>query len=301
MIREVLAGLRPADALNVLFLMLLTAIAVLFRQVVDHAGRLVLLYAALIFFQAMLILFRTRGPVLHWLYHLVFPTLSILLIFDSLGLLVHAINPRDIDPLLIRADLWLFGGHPTVMLERIASPLLTDLLQVAYTSYYFLPIALGAVLLIKRDDASFDRAIFLIMLCFYLSYIGYLLFPALGPRFTLRHLQHTELAGIIITAPVQDLLNRIEGIKRDAFPSGHTGIALTVLALAWRHERRLFGVFLPFVLALILATVYLRYHYVVDVIAGVALAALTLITGDACYGAWQKGFNPDRRGREEDL
>jgi membrane-associated phospholipid phosphatase len=291
---KILLQLRPADALNFFFLALLTVITVIFRCVVDHAAYLIMLYCGLFLAQALLIVFRDRGKVLHWIYHLIFPTISILAIFDSLEHLVHAINPQDIDPLLIRLDYLLFGGHPTVMIEKIMTPLLTDMLQLAYSSYYFLPITLGAVLLIRKNEEAFDRSLYLIMLCFYLSYAGYLLFPALGPRFTMNHLQHEDLRGLLLTAPIQELLNRLEGIKRDAFPSGHTGIALTVLVLSLRFEKQLFLLFLPFVTTLIFSTVYLRYHYVVDVLAGIALAALTLFLGDAYYGYWQKRFRPGR-------
>ena len=290
---RVFLQLRPADALNFFFLIALTVMTVAFRHVLDHAAYLVLLYSGLFLVQALLLLFRGKGSMSYWGYHLIFPTVSILAIFDSLEHLVHAINPQDIDPLLIRLDYLLFGGHPTVMMEKIMTPLLTDLLQLAYASYYFLPVSLGAVLLMKRDDAAFDRSLFLIMFCFYLSYAGYLLFPALGPRFTMNHLQHTELRGLLFAGPVQELLNRLEGIKRDAFPSGHTGIALTVLVLSRKYEKKLFRVFLPCVTALVFSTVYLRYHYVVDVLAGAALTALTLLLGDAYYGYWQKRFRPD--------
>jgi len=291
---KVLLQLRPADALNFFFLVILMVITVIFRHVIDHAAFLILLYSGLFLVQAFLILFREQGRVFHWVYHLIFPTISILAIFDSLEHLVHTLNPQDIDYLLISFDYMLFGGHPTVMMEKIMMPLLTDLLQLAYSSYYVLPVTLGAVLLIRKDEEAFDRSLFLIMFCFYLSYGGYLLFPALGPRFTMTHLQHVELHGLFLTAPLQELLNRLEGIKRDAFPSGHTGVALTVLALSWKFEKRVFLLFLPFVMALIFSTVYLRYHYVVDVLAGVALTALTLLLGDAYYGYWQKRFRPDR-------
>jgi membrane-associated phospholipid phosphatase len=145
-------------------------------------------------------------------------------------------------------------------------------------------VALGIVLKAKGDDRAFDRSLFLIMLCFYLSYIGYMLMPAIGPRFTLNHLQSRELEGLLITEPLQQLLNRLEGVKRDAFPSGHTAITLTVVYLAWRFEKRLFAVILPLALALIASTVYCRYHYVVDVIGGVALTLITIGAGEAYYG-----------------
>ncbi len=290
---KLLALLRPADALNIFFLMLLTIIVAASNGKVGPAPQLILLYSGLILLQALLILFKDRGRFMHWVYQLIFPTISILAIFDSLGYIVHSINPDDIDPLLIELDLLLFGGHPTVMLEGIMHPLLTDALQIAYMSYYFMPFILAVALLSQKRQEQFDYALFMIMLCFYLSYAGYMLFPAVGPRFTLTHLQTSELLGYALTAPLQDFLNRLEGIKRDAFPSGHTGIALVLMALSYRFEKRLFRLFLPFTSALIFSTVYLRYHYVVDVFAGVILAVLTLFLGGAYYGYRQKRVRPD--------
>lgn len=289
MISAILSA-RPAAVLNAGFLIFLCAVTAIFRQRVEGPELLAGIYAGLLAAQWSLAHLRKRGKVLQFAYDLVLPTVSILLIFDSLERIVHPVNPRDIDPLLIRLDYLLFGTYPTVELERVMSPLLTDILQVAYSSYYFLPIILGARLLLRRDPA-FDRALFLIMLCFYLSYVGYMLAPALGPRFTMNHLQTKDLAGWMLAGPIQELLNRLEGIKRDAFPSGHTGVALTVLYLAYRFDRRLFHWFLPFVAALVFATVYCRYHYVVDVLAGVLLTVVTVALGEWIYGRWTKGNN----------
>jgi membrane-associated phospholipid phosphatase len=277
-------ALRPADTLNLAFLFLLTLVTALFRRKIDSPLLLITLYAGLVILQILLIRTKDHGNFLNLIYDLIFPTACILIIFDSLEHLVHFINPRDIDPLLIKLDYMIFNGYPTVMLENIMTPLLTDILQTAYSSYYFLPVILGIVLKIRGDGKAFDQSLFLIMLCFYLSYIGYMLMPALGPRFTMNHLQNRDLQGLFITGPIQEILNRIEGVKRDAFPSGHTGIALTVCYLACRFEKRLFAIFLPVTIALIASTVYCRYHYVVDVIGGVALALITIVLGEKYYG-----------------
>jgi membrane-associated phospholipid phosphatase len=135
---------------------------------------------------------------------------------------------------------------------------------------------------------EFDRSVFLILLCFYLSYLGYILFPALGPRFYLNNVQPTELNGLFITEHVQRILNQLEGIKRDAFPSGHTAITVLVLCLAYRYNKGYFRIALPVVSALIFATVYCRYHYVIDVIAGFVLTFLTLVLGERYYAWWEQ-------------
>ena len=56
--------------------------------------------------------------------------------------------------------------------------------------------------------------------------------------------------------------------SRAAFPSLHTAVSFVVLGYAWKFCRWLFPILLVFVLGLLVSTVYLRHHYVVDLIAG---------------------------------
>ncbi|NTU43136.1 MAG: phosphatase PAP2 family protein, partial [Nitrospirales bacterium] len=135
-------------------------------------------------------------------------------------------------------------------------------------------------------EEEFDRTLFFVLLCFYLSYVGYLLVPAIGPRYAMEHLQAQELKGFFLSGPIQGTLNLLEGVKRDAFPSGHTGIALTVLVLAYRYHRTIFRILLIPVTLLIFATVYCRYHYGVDLIGGVLLTLATFALGEVYYKFW---------------
>jgi membrane-associated phospholipid phosphatase len=287
---RMLSRAKPADSLTLLFLLCLTTVSLYFHHRVPHVKTLVAVYAILFFIQALLIRFApslSRNRATDIVRSVIFPVACVFVIFDSLELLVHHINPRDIDPWLIRIDYALFGNYPTVMLESLHAPLLTDILQLSYSSYYLLPISLGLVLKLRGREKEFDKTVFLLLLCFYLSYVGYLLFPALGPRYTMEHLQNFKLKGLLVAEPIQDILNGLEGIKRDAFPSGHTAVVLVVSGLAYRFERGFFSLTLPVIILLIFSTVYCRYHYVVDVIGGALLAAITFLIGENCYGYWE--------------
>jgi len=200
------------------------------------------------------------------------------LIYNSLGDIIPFLRQRYYDDVLIRSDYLLFATHPTVWMERFNNAWLTALLQFAYISYYFMPIALATSLFIKGEKDKFETSVFAIILCFYLSYIGYILFPALGPRFALNHLQTADLQTGPATLWIRQSLDSFEHNKTDAFPSGHTAIALVSLYYAWKNrERVIFRILVPLVSALIVSTVYLRYHYVTDVVAGILLAVLTII------------------------
>lgn len=285
-IRSAVTKQRPADTVTILLLIILLGLTGIFYDSLPKGPFLIGLYSLLIVVQILLARYHRNGRMITIAYDLIFPVICVLLIFDSLEWVVHYINPEDIDPLLIRLDYLIFGNHPTIMLERIMHPLLTDMLQIAYSTYYFIPVSFGIVLISKRKKEEFDRALFLILFCFYLSYLGYILFPALGPRFTIDHLQTQELHGFLIAEPIQIFLNRLEGIKRDAFPSGHTAVACAVLYCAYRFEKRFFRICLPVVAAMIFSTVYCRYHYVVDVIAGLVLTVLSVAVGEWCYRVW---------------
>ena len=141
----------------------------------------------------------------------------------------------------------------------------------------------------KDSRRDFDLAVFVLLLVWYLSFIGYMLFPAIGPRYTLAHLQSVPLNGNFIGDSVSHLINLVEGNQRDCMPSGHTAIALIVLFLSYRYARLLFYLFCPIVAALILSTVYLRYHYVIDLFAGAALAAGCSLIGPRLYRWWEAG------------
>ncbi len=213
------------------------------------------------------------------------PVAFIIFIYQSLGNMIQHLQP-DIDPYLIRIDFFLFGVHPTVWMERWITPWLTDMMSLAYLSYYFLPLILVLTLSLRGRTEEFRQTMFVLTFAYHLSFLGYLLFPAIGPRFTQVHLYSVPLEGSFITDFVREALNVLEHNKRDCMPSGHTQIALTVLFLARRYEKTIFILFLPVVCGLILSTVYLRYHYVIDLIAGTTLAIGCILIAPQLYRMW---------------
>jgi len=209
--------------------------------------------------------------------------------YKEMALIIPGVRLTDADQWLADLDFRLWGVHPTVWLERIQTPALTELLQVVYT--LFVP----AVLLIpfwiwrRRRFREFQYYAFLIALGYLASYIGYLIVPARGPRFLLNHLQHIPLQGLWLFHAMQSTLDRLESAHYDCFPSGHTELTI----LAWWSSRAIskpvFWVYLAYTPLIIFATVYLRYHYTVDVLAGIVLAAVLLVSTPALYRLMSKG------------
>jgi membrane-associated phospholipid phosphatase len=218
---------------------------------------------------------------------LVHGVLVVPLVFTQVGILIQAVRTADHAAALERLDRALFlGANPLEALERIIHPLLTELMQWAYTSYLLLPIGLVLLLAWKGRGSVVSRSLFALLGAMYLSYIGYFVVPASGPNihnnlgpvcpveFPCLPLYRFEsaLPGTWLTAPLREWMFLAEITKKDCFPSGHVAVAIVCWVLARRIDRRFGLVFGVLAAGVTLSTVYLRYHYVVDVIAGVLLA-----------------------------
>jgi membrane-associated phospholipid phosphatase len=282
--------ITPVQGLTLFFLVGLILLAVIFRGQIPLWRSLLLRYAMLL---CLLFILKTSsdrkaiGRAGTFFNHFS-PILFVILIYESLGDLIQFLKP-DIDSWLIQIDFSIFGVHPTLWMEQWIVPWFTDVMSLAYVSYYFIPVIFIVVLYLKDRMMEFDRAIFILAFGYYVSFIGYILFPAIGPRFTLTHLYSVPLEGSFLNDFVRDTLNFLEHNKRDCMPSGHTQMVLIVLFLAHRYEKFLFYLFFPIICALILSTVYLRYHYVIDLLIGAAFAVGCMILGPRLYQYWNVG------------
>ncbi|MBN1421369.1 MAG: phosphatase PAP2 family protein, partial [Planctomycetes bacterium] len=156
-------------------------------------------------------------------------------------------------------------------------PIFTDVLQLAYATYYAMPIA---VLAGARGASRRSKVAAILLAGFLISYLLYFAVPGRGP-----HIYHGLALprGTGIAEAVRTAILRLEGTMWDAFPSGHTLIAVLSLILGFRERTWLGVVLAPCVLLLVLSTVLLRYHYVIDVAAGLVLVPCSLGLGTLAF------------------
>jgi len=288
-IERIAAKLKPVDYVTMAYQLIMMLTIIFHFSAILYAGYFIIFHIAAIGFIIWLTLADNNSVaqiIRPWN-----PIIIIPLNFSQLHFLVHPVNPFDWDDALIHLDYILFKVHPTVWLERWLNPWLTEYLQIVYTSFYFLPIVLAIILYRKKDYEKFDFFVFVTVFGFYISYIGYFLVPAVGPRFTLITYQNEPLHGIWLSESIRHILNLLENIQRDAFPSGHTEITLLTMYYAWKFSRKYFWVLSVIGTSLVFSTVYLRYHYVIDVIAGIWLTLFVLVIVKPVYESirrWQE-------------
>jgi membrane-associated phospholipid phosphatase len=236
---------------------------------------------------ALILLEVKRPNRTSWIFRNWYPLPYVGSCYKEMAILIRAIRRTDADRFLADLDFRIWHTHPSIWLERIYSPALTEYLQVVYT--LFIPaVLLVAFLLWKKSRfLEFQNYAFLIALGFLASYVGYLLVPARGPRFLLRHLEQIPLQGLWLFHGMQSTLDQLESAHYDCFPSGHTELTI----LAWWGSRmvsnRLFRIYFAYTPSIIFATVYLRYHYTVDLLAGVILALVLILASPPLYAKLQ--------------
>jgi membrane-associated phospholipid phosphatase len=284
--------LRPLEAVNLAALAILLALTlVLWRNLADP-GEILLRYALMGAFLAVAVFLNQRPERLPKALRVAvdfYPAAFVPFVFESLGPLIPAARGGARDDLLIAADRALLGGDVTVLLQPYVTPFWAAFFYVAYATYYFLPLILGGFLW-SRDVALARRFIFTLSFCFYVSYAGYFTVPAYGPRTALADRHTVPLETSPVARAISRTINEVEHTKLDVFPSGHTMITVAVLMVAYRRARKAFWFLLPVAVLLIISTVYCRYHYVVDVLAGILLAFATVPLGDRFYESLSRGI-----------
>jgi membrane-associated phospholipid phosphatase len=268
------------DRLTLGYLFFVMSLVLIQHERVQYWAEIAILHTALIALICGLAWRRTGGNrVLDFIGYW-YPTLIFGFFFEEIGFIVHAVHPGWFDHYLIEADYALFGAHPTVWIERLANYWLTEWLQLAYTSYLFLTIGVGASLWRRGNRRAFEVLIVSTCVAYYLGYLIFILFPIESPYHTLAHLQTVKLTGGPFTALIE-WIERHGRVHGGAFPSAHVSGATVALICAWRYARKWGIILAPLVLSIYVATVYGRYHYVVDVIAGIVMAIIGVLIGRA--------------------
>lgn len=252
-----------------------------------------LITAAIIYLSVRL---RKKGAKQGWAkyFRLFYPLIYLFVIFESFFMILPFINTHRYDEVLANIDYNLLGVHPTVWIEHWVKPWLTDLLYLLYIFYFPMPLFILVWLYKKKKYVDLDKSIFIYMLTYYGAYLFYFLVPAQGPRFyqPLMELQQKSLDGIFLAQPIRSIINFLEPNKYDAFPSLHAAISLTTLMTMFRYNKKMAWIFLPVITGIFISLVYCRYHYVIDIIAGITWSVITFIVGSKYYDNFVKDKLP---------
>jgi membrane-associated phospholipid phosphatase len=174
----------------------------------------------------------------------------------------------------------LFGGQPSLYLsEWLAFVPLSEYLHFCYLSYVVVIPSVAAYWYLSGRRAAFGELLLILSTVLLGSYLFFILLPVDSPYYLSQRLG-PPLSGHFFF----DLVHQVSargGARGGAFPSAHVSGAVVVSLVAWRHQPRLAYLLVPITGSVMFATVYGRFHYVLDALAGAALA-IAVVTAYRC-------------------
>ena len=175
----------------------------------------------------------------------------------------------------------LFGGHlPTVVLQAwLANPpgrLVAYAATVVYFCHFVFPLGVALALWLV-DRRQFIRFTTALMGMAFVAFVIFLLAPTAPPWYADSHGVITGVTKIISTTLPSDISPYYALLNPNpvaAFPSLHAAFPfLGYLAIRETFSRRVSWLALGWCVAVWFSVVYLGEHFVVDVVAGIGLAA----------------------------
>jgi len=227
-----------------------------------------------------------------------YPVLLYTGFYRETGELHHMLYPGFLDPVIIRLEQAVFGFQPSLaFMDHLPYLAVSELLYAAYFTYYLMIVGIGLALFLRNRE-QFFHYVSVVSFVFYICYLIYLFLPVMGPRSFYRdpadYLLPSEVQPVHVPPfpeavkaglfyQIMAFIYRTLESPGAAFPSSHVAVAVTTVWFSFRYLRRIRYLHLGDAVLLCLSTVYCRYHYAVDVVAGLVAAGLLVPLANRLY------------------
>lgn len=194
--------------------------------------------------------------------------------------LLPLVRSDTVDAQLHALDVRLFGVEPSLWLERFNRPDVIEWFAFFYFSYFAIAFAYMTFgIWVRRADRATTELAIGVLLVFCIGQLGYLAVPGFGPVRHLAEQFHGPVRGGFFWSCVEHTV-AAGGANKDVFPSLHTAAPtfFTLFAARRAFETKHWGWRIAalvtgfFAANIIVSTMLLRWHYAIDVVAGLALA-----------------------------
>lgn len=215
--------------------------------------------------------------------------IPLFLSYFQLREILPAVTTRALDAQILAFDLRVFGFEPAIAWDQYVTPTTTEWFSFFYFGYFFILVANTVpMILFSKNMSRLAHFSFGLVMVFCFGHLGYTLVPGYGPHQFLHF--HNELEGGFFWALVEASVNA-GGAMKDIFPSLHTAVPTYFTLFAFWHRkafpfRYAWPVLLFCITQIIGATMFLRWHYLIDICAGLTLATFA-VTVSAKVTRWE--------------
>jgi hypothetical protein len=189
------------------------------------------------------------------------------------------VNARSLDKNLYHLDTTLFGVEPAVYFDRFVNPITTEWFAFFYFSYFFLlAMHVIPILFMGKSRGMVTEFTMGMIVLFCLGHTLYMLVPGYGPYKAMPEVFAHQLSPGFWWNTTKNLVAE-SGAQKDIFPSLHTAAPTFILLFQFHRRgespfRYTWPLVAVFACNIIIATMFLRWHYVIDVIAGLMLGVV---------------------------
>jgi membrane-associated phospholipid phosphatase len=190
--------------------------------------------------------------------------------------LPESIIAPNLDGFFDRLDRLIFGCSPAMEFSKaFPQPFVSEIMYFGYFAYYLIFLFLFVYCYLEKTDLA-EKAMFYCLCSFFVFYIIFTLVPVAGPQFYYSEPDNQVPEGYIFSLlmrSIQDMGEKPIG----AFPSSHVGLTIIAMILLYENARKYFYVILPVAIILVASTVYIKAHYLIDVVAAFIIAPLIFL------------------------
>jgi membrane-associated phospholipid phosphatase len=271
--KKIVPNFQPIDIATSLFILVTGLYIILnYNKIEDSGWRIVGRAGVLVFIFTLVAAYENyRTPLLKFFRNF-YPLAFLGFFYTETDALNNVIFPY-LDPFFSQLEYKLFGGQPSILFYK-AFPYkgFIELMNFAYFCYYPLIFFLCFWLYLKKPEAS-NYCIYTICAIFYLYYIIFIIIPSAGPQYYFSP-PDNKVPKAYLFSEIVHIIDVVGERPTAAFPSSHVGIICIVWYLCVKHAKNLLKIYIPIGILLFLSTVYIKAHYLIDVLGGIISAPI---------------------------
>ena len=281
---------RLTDAVTLGGLLLLTIPAAFFHGRTEDPGFVISVNLVLtgVYAGSLILLKSVKAELLRFLVRTAVVQFTFMQVYMT-GLRLQGLLSGWHDESVLAWEKAVFGLQPLLRLERFHSAWLSEWMFFVYAFYVAIYPILGAVIYFKHGEDANEDYLMRLGLVNLACALGFIIYPVAGPM-------HWERVHVLLVKPFQAgfFAGLAEYIRTHihrpggSIPSAHAAVATVMWFLAFKYSRRLFWLLAPVILSLYVSTVYGRFHYVSDIVIGIAVAVVALTAAPALQSAWNR-------------
>lgn len=291
MSRSLIKTIYPFDKILIGYCLLMVALILSNGQPLGAHSSNLIFYLSMIALTFLIIYFvdEQKNRTLAFA-RFIYPAILFTFFYRNTGDLVFLVFDQFLDPELMAFEIALFGTSPSLYVDQFLTTnvLVNELFSLGYFSYYFMIPALLITAFVKKNDNLVRSAMTSLTLVFFISYLLFDLVPVESPRWFLADQFQAELPGWFFRDLTMMVISR-GGLHGGGMPSSHVAVALVCMMYFLKYYRRVGWLMLILNLLLIGGTMWGRFHYLSDVVAGIFFGIVPVLLVWKYYDAGYSG------------